>query len=136
MSAPAFTVEPGTTVARAARTMREHRLAGLPVVEQGGRIVGVLGRSDLLSVFHRDDGGIRAEIVDDVLGRVLTVEPARVTVGVVDGVVTLEGELDTRADAELAVRLAERVEGVVAVVDRLRSPVDDRTADLSEVRCF
>lgn len=136
MSAPAVTVEPGTTVARAARLMREHGLAWLPVVGRDGRMVGVVGRSDLLSVFHRDDDAIRTEIVDDVLVRLLGVGEDRVTVAVTDGVVTLDGELDTRADTELAARFADRVEGVVTVVDRLRHRVDERTADLSEVRRY
>jgi CBS domain-containing protein len=136
MTTPAVTVEPGSTVARAARAMREHGLAWLPVVERDGRMVGVLGRSDLLSVFDRDDDGIRAEVLVDVLGRLLLVGEERVSVTVIDGVVTLDGELDTRADAELAVRFTERVEGVVAVVDRLHFRVDDRHADLSEVRRY
>ncbi|GAA2552655.1 CBS domain-containing protein [Pseudonocardia hydrocarbonoxydans] len=136
MSAPAVAVGPGATVAHAARLMREHGLAWLPVVERDGRVVGVLGRSDLLSVFDRDDDGIRAEIVVDVLGRLLGVGADRVSVDVTDGVVTLDGELDTRADARLAVRSAERVEGVVAVADRLGFRVDERSADLSEVRRY
>ena len=38
-------------------------------------------------------------------------------------------ELDTRLDAQVAVRLIERVEGVVAVVDHLRFHTDERVAD-------
>jgi CBS domain-containing protein len=38
-------------------------------------------------------------------------------------------ELDTRLDAQVAVRLIERVEGVVAVVDHLRFRTDERVAD-------
>jgi osmotically-inducible protein OsmY len=59
----------------------------------------------------------------------LSVDPARVAVEVSGGVVTLDGELDTHADTELAVRLVERVEGVVTVVDRLRYRLDERLAD-------
>ena len=38
----------------------------------------------------------------------------------------MTGQLDTRAAAKRARRLAERVEGVVAVVDHLRGSVDER----------
>lgn len=134
MTARVHTVAPGDSVAAAARTMREHGVSWLPVVEDG-RVVGVLGRSDLLAVFHRDDPAIRAE-VDEVLGRILLVDPARITVGVADGVVTLTGELDTRAETELAARLVERVEGVVTVVDRLRFRVVERLADATVVPRF
>jgi CBS-domain-containing membrane protein len=129
MTTPVTTIDPEASVARAARCMREHRLGWLPVVEDGGRVVGVLGRSDLLRVFSRPDREIRAEVVDEVLGRVLLVDPRRITVDVDGGVVTLGGQLDLRADAQVAVRLVERVEGVVAVVDRLTYRYDERLAD-------
>jgi len=57
------------------------------------------------------------------------VDPRRVDIEVDGGVVTLSGQLDTRADAELAVRFVERLEGVVAVVDRLTYQFDERLAD-------
>jgi CBS domain-containing protein len=119
MTAAAVTVAPGTTLARAARTMRERGLSWLPVVDTDGRIAGVLGRSDLLSVFMRDDAAIRAEIIDGVLLKTMLIDPARIDVDVADGVVTMTGRLDTPRDAELAVRLVESVEGVVDVVNRL-----------------
>jgi osmotically-inducible protein OsmY len=86
----------------------------------------VLGRSDLLAVFLRSDAAIRTEIVEDVLVGALATDPSRVTVDVVDGVVTLAGQLDTRIDAEVAVALTSRTEGVVDVVDRLSWQVQDR----------
>jgi len=119
MTAAAVTVTPGTTLASAARTMRERGLSWLPVVDSDGRMAGVLGRSDLLSVFMRDDAAIRAEIVDGVLLETMLIDPARVHVDVTDGVVTMTGRLDTHRDAELAVRFVESVEGVVDIVDRL-----------------
>jgi CBS domain-containing protein len=119
MTAAAVTVAPGTTLAGAARTMRERGLSWLPVVDADGRIAGVLGRSDLLSVFMRDDAAIRAEIVDGVLLETMLIDPARVDVDVTDGVVTLTGRLDTPRDVELAVRFVESVEGVVDIVNRL-----------------
>jgi osmotically-inducible protein OsmY len=92
-------------------------------------VVGVLGRSDLLRVSSRPDGEIRNEVADEVLGRMLLVDPRRVAIGVDRGVVTLTGELDIRADTEMAVRFVERLEGVVAVVDRLTYRYDERLAD-------
>ncbi len=89
----------------------------------------MLSRSDVLTVFLRDDASIRAEIVDDVVGRILLTDPAAVRVEVDGGVVTLTGDLDTRLDTQVAVRLAERVEGVVAVVDQLRYRADERVTD-------
>ena len=119
MTAAAVTVAPDTPLARAARTMRERGLSWLPVVAADGRLAGVLGRSDLLSVFLRDDAAIRAEIVDGVLLETMLIDPSRVSVDVTDGVVTMTGRLDTPRDAELAVRFVESVEGVVDIVNRM-----------------
>ncbi|MDT7553119.1 MAG: hypothetical protein QOI16_1655 [Pseudonocardiales bacterium] len=125
MSAALVTIGPDATVAAAARLMREQGVSWLPVLADG-RLVGVLGRSDLLVIFLRPDAAIQAEIVQDVLVGVLMVDPDRVTVEVADGVVTLTGELDTRTDAEVAVAHTHGVEGVVDVVDRLTWQVQDR----------
>ena len=82
--------------------------------------------SDLLTVFLRPDAEIRSDVVRDVLAEMLMVSPERVAVDVADGVVTLTGELDTHVDAEVAVAMVHRVEGVVDVVDRLTWQVADR----------
>lgn len=61
-----------------------------------------------------------------MLAGTLVVTPGRVAVDVVDGVVTLTGELDTQGDAEVAVEMVRRMEGVVDVVDELTWQVPDR----------
>ena len=123
------TVAPATRVSAAARTMLRQHLSWMPVCDEDRRVVGVLGRSDVLTIFARDDASIRTEIVDDVLRFILLADPTRILVEVDGGVVTLTGELDTRLDAQVAVRLIERIEGVVAVVDHLRFRTDERVAD-------
>jgi CBS-domain-containing membrane protein len=129
MTTDVETVTPATRLPAAARTMMDHQLSWMPVCEENGRVVGVLGRSDVLTVFLRDDASIRAEIVDDILRYVLLADPSAVKVEVAGGVVTLTGELDTRLDAQVAVRLIERVEGVAAVVDHLRYRTDERATN-------
>jgi CBS domain-containing protein len=118
MSVAPVTIGPHATVASAARLMRERGVNWLPVIA-AGRLVGVLGRSDLLTVFLRGDAEIRAEVIEDVLAATLMVGPGRVRVDVADGVVTLTGHLNTQMDAEAAVNMTRRVEGVVDVVDEL-----------------
>ena len=126
MTTDVETVSPATPLPAAARTMMDRQLSWVPVCDEAGRVVGVLGRRDVLTVFLRDDASIRAEIVDDILRYVLLADPSAVQVEVAGGVVTLTGELDTRLDTRVAVRLTERVEGVAAVVDQLRYRTDER----------
>jgi CBS domain-containing protein len=67
-------------VAAAARSMRELAIAWMPVVDADGRMVGVLGRCDLLAVFLRGNAAIRREVVEEVLGRMLVVDPVGIAV--------------------------------------------------------
>ena len=50
---------------------------------------------------------------------------ADIGVSAKDGVVTLTGQLERRSDIPVAVGLSSRVDGVVAVVDRLSYQLDD-----------
>ena len=49
-----ITIEPDSSVADAARRMLENRIGGMPVVDQEGRILGMLSEDDLL---HRPELG-------------------------------------------------------------------------------
>jgi CBS domain-containing protein len=126
MSAPAITVVAGTSLTVAAKLMDDERVKRLPVVDELGRLVGIVTRSDLLRVYLRPDAEIEHDVVDEVLGHVLLVERETVTVKVHDGVVTLVGRTDRHSTARLAVKLTQAVPGVVEVIDRLGFELDDR----------
>jgi CBS-domain-containing membrane protein len=125
MTSPAVTVEPEATLTEAARLMRQKQVKRLPVVDANGRLAGILSRSDLLRVFLRSDESIAREVREEVLERALATHPAAVTVAVADGVVRLDGEVQTKSLAAIATRLIEAVEGVVAVENRLRWRIGD-----------
>ncbi|MFC5286754.1 CBS domain-containing protein [Actinokineospora guangxiensis] len=131
MSTPAVTTTPRTRVNEAARTMAEHRVKRLPVVE-GGVLVGVVSRADLLGVFLRGDDEIAAEIRRDVFERSLDTPAERVRVAVADGHVVLDGEVERRSWVRVAAELAERVDGVVSVMNRLSWSWDDTGVTIPE----
>jgi CBS domain-containing protein len=121
MTSPAVTVTGGDTVEHAARLMYSRKVKRLPVVDEDGRLVGIVSRTDILAVFDRTDAEIRAEIMTQVIpGRS---EPSWYSVLVKDGVVTLEGTPETIPIGHDIVRRARHVQGVVAVRDRLVYPV-------------
>ncbi|HSA53730.1 MAG TPA: BON domain-containing protein, partial [Yinghuangia sp.] len=109
----------------AARHMERHNVKRLPVVDQTGQLRGIVSRCDLLRVFLRPDEHIRDEIRNDVLCHDLWVDPTSIDVRVVDGVVTLAGELENKTLARVLTGLARGVDGVVRVHDRLTYAVDD-----------
>jgi CBS-domain-containing membrane protein len=130
MSSPAVTVSPDASLSAVAKVMDDERVKRLPVVDDQGRLGGIVSRRDLLRVYLRGDEAIRDEIRDQVLRRTLWVDPETITVVVDRGVVTLSGTADRCSTAQITVRLCESVDGVVEVVDQLRYEYDD-TADLA-----
>ncbi len=125
MTAPAVTTTPQASLPAAARLMDREVVKRLPVLDDLGRLVGIVTRSDLLRVHLRTDAEIREDVVQQVLRRVLDVRDGLVTVQVRDGEVTLDGRLDRRTAVELAGRLAAQVAGVVQVHNTLGYDVDD-----------
>lgn len=86
----------------------------LPVVGEDG-LVGIVSRADIVRVFSRTDAQIHDEIVNDLLPRVLWIDPRKVRVTCDEGVVFLEGRLSTKVDAELVEYMTRKLDGVLAV---------------------
>ena len=118
MSSPAITIHPDAPVGAAARLMNGHRIRRLPVVDPSGKLIGIVSRRDLLSVFVRPDEEI-ADEVRGALGGILLEQPGNAEVTVRDGVVILSGSLSRAELIPVAERLASGVDGVVAVVCKL-----------------
>ncbi|MEU8524062.1 MULTISPECIES: CBS domain-containing protein [Streptomyces] len=129
MTRPPVTVHAEETVADAARLMVRRGVERLPVVDVEDRLVGIVTRRDLLCVYLRPDAEIRHRIREEVLTDAMDLPGDAVDVHVLDGVVTLAGRVRRRSHALMLVELAERVDGVVAVVDRL-SDEDDATSQV------
>ncbi len=126
MTHPAVAVRPEDSAEHAARLMYTLRVKRLPVVNAGGRLVGIVSRADVLAVFDRPDEEIRAEITDHVILRELLLDPGLFMVTVADGVVTLRGNPETATLARNLVDRVRHVQGVVAVRDELAYPPPDR----------
>jgi CBS domain-containing protein len=133
MSSPAITIAPGRPVAEAARMMIEQRVNRLPVIDDG-RLVGIVTRADLVRAFVRPDEELEREIRDDVAERALLIDTSGLEIEVERGVVTLAGEVERPADAELLERFTEAVPGVVSVRSGLRSKFGEPKLPQSDPR--
>jgi CBS domain-containing protein len=118
MTRPAVTTGPDELVARAARLMYSLRLQRLPVADHDGRLAGIVSRADVLSVFRRSDEEIRREVTQDVIADGFFTDPARLTVTVNDGIVTLAGSPGSVVLGNNIADQVRHIEGVVAVRDR------------------
>jgi len=126
MSAPAVTALTGTSLAAAARRMDAEGVKRLPVVDELGRLAGIVTRSDLLKVHLRPDADIRADVEAGVLHETLAGRADEVTVTVEDGAVTLAGKAELWSTSYEASRLTKQVPGVVEVTGKVSFAVDDR----------
>jgi CBS domain-containing protein len=126
MTSPPVTIRPKDFVSHAARLMYARRVKRLPVVDDDGRLVGIVSRADLLSVYGRPDDDIRHDIVEQIILDALLTDPARFVLTVKDGIVTVEGTPETAAVGHDMIEEIRHVEGVVAVRDRLSYPPAQR----------
>ncbi|GIH07884.1 hypothetical protein Rhe02_59510 [Rhizocola hellebori] len=127
MTSPAVTVQPGISLVTAAKRMEEAHIKRLPVLDEMGRLIGIVSRRDLLKMYLRPDGEVRDEVIEGVLRQLLWIDPLTVQVVVENGVVTLHGEVDRKSTAQIAAHVTRRVPGVVQVVDQVTWNYDDIT---------
>jgi CBS-domain-containing membrane protein len=95
-----------------AALMLENNVRAVPIVD-GGHLIGIVSRRDLLRPLMRDDAAIRAEVtqrLDDYAG-----EANRWTVAVDEGIVTIAGRFDDSRQQKIVALLARTVPGVVRV---------------------
>ena len=126
MTQPAVTIGRDATVAQAARVMSSKKIRRLPVVDDWGRLIGIVSQLDLLSVYSRDDCDIRGDVLG-IVTRQFALDPHVVEVTVKAGIVTLNGPIEIPASAPYLLDDIRHVEGVVDVRDRLSYPRDGRS---------
>jgi CBS domain-containing protein len=124
MSLVVVDIGPEESIWSAARRMEVKAVKRLPVVDEDGNLLGIISRADLVGALARRDSDIAEDVADAIQD--LGVETvADLDIRSNNGVVTLVGRVDRRTTAEIAVRLASRVMGVIEVLDRLRYDWDD-----------
>ncbi len=124
MTTTVKTIPPDMDIMGAARFMQSEDVKRL-VVAEDGKMVGIISRFDIVAAFTRPDDLIEDEIREDLIRRVLFVDPETVEVAVANGIVTFVGSIGTRTEARLVEELARRLDGVVAVRNELTWRLDD-----------
>lgn len=123
MTAPAVTIGPEVSVSHAARALEAARVKRLPVVDEHGRLLGIVSRRDLVRTYVRTDGQLRTSVLEIL--DALWIDPNDVTVECTAGVVRLDGRMDRRSTAGIVASVVRATTGVVAVVDELTFDYDD-----------
>ena len=87
--------------------------------------MGILSRVDVLSVFDRPDGEIRDEVIKNIILGSFALDADRISVTVRSRVVTISGQVESRAVARDLIGALKHAEGVVGVRSRLSYPPPD-----------
>ena len=126
MSENVISITAEATIGEAARIMAQRKVKRLPVVDQEGELIGIISRADVVNAFTKPDEVIEDEIREDIIRRLLFLDPDDLGVDVSDGVVTLSGQMESRTESQLLEELSRRVSGVIRVESQLAFTVDDR----------
>lgn len=125
MTAPAQTIEPNRPLHEAAALMTRRRINRLPVVE-AGTLVGIVTRADLVRAYLRSDEELEQTIREEVLLRILWLDPAAFTVQVHNGEAVVSGTVERRSTAEIVEETIKLVPGVVDARVDVGWTLDDR----------
>jgi CBS domain-containing protein len=124
MTSPAITVRPFQPVAEAARLMTTRQVNRLVVVD-GDELVGIVTRADLVRAFVRTDEELLDVIKQEVLLRILWLDPASFDVRVTHGAATISGHAERRSTAEAIRTSVAMVPGIVSVATNVTWSLDD-----------
>jgi CBS domain-containing protein len=119
MTSPPVTIGPDEPVRHAAFLMYDRAVERLPVVDEAGRLLGIVSQVDVLSIFSRPDEEIRGEVADRVIRPGSRMGAERLNFTVRNGIVTLSGRPETDQAGRDIIEAARQVEGVVAVRDEM-----------------
>jgi CBS domain-containing protein len=124
MTTPPITIEAARPIREAAAVMTSRRVNRLPVVADG-RLVGIVTRADLVRAYVRTDEELVRTIREEVLLRILWVDPDGFKVAVVNGEASISGHAERRSTAEIIAETVRMVPGIVAVNADVRWSFDD-----------
>jgi len=117
MTTSVVTATPKESIRVVAQRMLERGVKRLPVLD-GGRLVGIISRRDLLRSFHRSDDEIAADLGSRLRSALYVPDDHAVTGTVENGVVTLDGMVLREDDLPVVAGLARKIPGVVDVINR------------------
>jgi len=124
MTAPAITIESSRPISEAARIMTDHGINRLPVVD-ADRLVGIVTRADLVRAYVRSDDELADTIREDVIRRMLWLDPGLFNVQVKHGIASISGHVDRRSTAAMVEEATAAVPGIIDVEPSIAWSLDD-----------
>jgi osmotically-inducible protein OsmY len=99
------------------------------VVDETGKLVGIVSRGDLLKVFLRTDRDLRSDIRRLLDSAQIRLGARGIKVRVSGGIVDMAGNFESKTRLEAIVRAIGEIDGVVGVRSKVAFDVDDSVDD-------
>jgi CBS-domain-containing membrane protein len=125
MTSPVVTIDSSQTLGQAARVFHQRHLGRLPVVEDDGRLIGIVTRSDLLTVFLRSDEDLLVAVQEAIAAAVDDSPSCTISATVDDGVVVLQGSAPLLSQVMVVGDRVRRVPGIVHLDVKATAVYDD-----------
>src|SRR5665647_2875590 len=122
---PVVTIDSSQTLGQAARVFHQRHLGRLPVVEDDGRLIGIVTRSDLLTVFLRSDEDLLVAVQEAIAAAVDDSPSCTISATVDDGVVVLQGSAPLLSQVMVVGDRVRRVPGIVHLDVKATAVYDD-----------
>lgn len=123
MTSPVASIGLETGIRAAARHLTSTGLHRLCVVDEGGKLAGLVSRRDLLTVFLRPDSALEHDIRTELRRRVHSGEA--ISVRVCGRIARLAGAIRFHSSVDQAESIARSVPGVIDVCNGLSYDFDD-----------
>jgi len=124
MTSPAVTIDQEQPLSQAARVMHQRHIGRLPVVDRDGRLIGIVTRSDLLTVFLHSDEDLLAAVKEAIALVDSSASPA-ISATVSHGVVVLQGSVLLLSQVLVVSDFVRRVPGIVRMDVEVTAVYDD-----------
>jgi len=125
MTSPVVTIDSSQTLGQAARVFHQRHIGRLPVVEDDGRLIGIVTRSDLLTVFLRSDEDLLVAVQEAIAAAVDDSPSCTISATVDDGVVVLQGSAPLLSQVMVVGDRVRRVPGIVHLDVKATAVYDD-----------
>jgi CBS domain-containing protein len=130
MSSPAITIRPDSPIHEAASVMIERKVNRLPVVDEHGKLLGIVARADVVRTLVRADAELAEDVRHEALWKGLWIDPATFHVEVTNGIAKVQGSVQRRSTAAIVERMVRSVPGIVDVVAEIEWSIDDHNHDV------
>jgi len=121
-------IQPGETLAAAAKKLVEHRIGGLVVRDRFGRLAGMLSERDIVSALAQHGPMALTMTVNDAM------TPDVITCRPTDTVREIMALITVKRIRHIPVSEGERLLGIVSIGDLLKSRLDEKELELNMLR--